>query len=233
MVRAAGVFAFVVALLFVGIGEAPAVPFNSGAGIGSCTAGGGGGGGTCVGGFVAITPVTGIWQPNNSGASSGAFWVSFANTGAGGAVLPNAPGTTHGQATEIFTVNIPAGFVSLSLIVWADDTAGVSTNGGTTYLTSDTPGAHAPNTVQAVNCQAGPLTCTAGGGAHFSIPLGGLATTLEFDTFQLGGGTFGLLYAGDLTPVPEPASLLLVGSVLAAAGFVSRKRLQKNLSLTS
>jgi PEP-CTERM motif len=178
---------------------------------------------------VAITPDP-AWQPNNTGASTGAFWVSFANTGAGGSVVtPNVtPPLTHANATELFTVHINAGFSSLSLIVWADDTAGVSRNGGVTYLASDTAGASAPNPVQGAACANGGLTCTAGGGAHFTIPLGGLAADLEFDVFQRAGGPFGLLYAGDLTPVPEPATMLLVGSVLAAAGFVSRKRLQKN-----
>ncbi len=229
MKKAAGVLAFAVALLLVGISEAPAVPFDSPAGIGTCTAGGGGGGGACAGGFVAITPDP-SWQPNNSGASAGAFWVSFANTGSGGSVVtPNVtPPLTHSNATETFTVHIAAGFTSLSLLVWADDTAGVSLNGGATYLASDTAGASAPNPVQGSHCADGGLTCTPGGGAHFTIPLGGLAADLSFDVFQRGGGTFGLLYAGDLTPVPEPATMLLVGSVLAAAGFVSRKRFHKD-----
>jgi hypothetical protein len=231
MMKVVGVFAFAVAMLVLGITDAPAVSFNSGAGVvgGTCAAGGGGGGGACPGGFVAITPDP-AWQPNNSGASAGAFWVSFANTGNGGATVPNTGGVTHAQATELFIVHIPAGFASLSLIVWADDTAGLSLNGGATYLASDTAGASAPNPVQGTNCAAGGLTCTAGGGAHFTIPLGGLAADLEFDVFQRQGGPFGLLYAGDLAlaPVPEPATMLLVGSVLAAAGVVSRRRLQKN-----
>jgi hypothetical protein len=135
---------------------------------------------------------------------------------------------THANATELFIVHIPAGFGVLSLTVWADDTAGLSTDGGATYRASDTLGSSAPNPVQGTNCAAGGLTCTPGGGSHFTIPLGGLAADLEFDVFQRQGGPFGLLYAGDLTPVPEPATMLLVGSVLAAAGVVSRKRLQKN-----
>jgi hypothetical protein len=229
MAKVAGVFAFAVAMLLVGITEVPAVSFNSGAGIGTCAAGGGGGGGACAGGFVAITPDP-AWQPNNTGASAGAFWVSFANTGLGGSVVsPNVtPPLVHANATELFTVHIPAGFQSLSLLVWADDTAGVSRNGGATYLASDTAGASAPNPTQGVNCAAGGLTCIPGGGAHFTIPLGGLAADLEFDVFQRGAGAFGLMYAGELTAVPEPATMLLVGSVLAAAGFVSGKRIHKN-----
>jgi len=34
------------------------------------------------------------------------------------------------------------------------------------------------------------------------------------------------MYPGELTAVPEPATMLLVGSVLGAEGFVSRKAIQ-------
>src|SRR5258706_7373625 len=171
MAKAAGVFAFAVAMLLVGITEAPAVSFNPGAGIGTCAAGGGGGGGACAGGFVGITPDP-AWQPNNSGASAGAFWVSFANTGLGGSVVsPNVtPPLTHANATELFTVHIPAGFTSLSLLVWADDTAGVSRNGGATFLVSGTAGASAPNPPPGVDCASGRLTAAPGWRARFTIP---------------------------------------------------------------
>ena len=231
MMKAAGVLAFVALLLIAGVTEAPAVAFNSTAGIGSCS-------GTatfplpttCVGGFVAITPDP-AWQPNNPGIlnASPAVWVSYANTGSGGLVVtPNAtPPLTPANATETFTVSIPAGFASLSLLVWADDTAGVRVGGAPAYLASTTPGASAPNPVQGGNCAAGGLTCIPGGGAAFFIPLGGLANTVSFDVFQRDGASFGLLYQGELTPVPEPASLLLVGTALAVVGYVSRRRFQK------
>src|ERR1700726_2351503 len=71
MIRAAAVLTFVAMLLIAGVTEVPAVAFNSGAGIGSCS-----GGATtlpapttCAGGFVAIAP-NGAWQPNNPGGSS-------------------------------------------------------------------------------------------------------------------------------------------------------------------
>jgi hypothetical protein len=223
MMKAAGVFAFVVALLFVGITEAPAVPFNSAAALpGSACAPV-----ACPGGWVGITPDPN-WQPNNTGASSGAFWISFTNTGAGGIVVaPNAtPPLTHANVTEFFTIPIPAGFGSLSLIVWADDTAGVSLNGGATYLTPG-GGALAPNPTQGGICAATALSCFPGGGALFNISLTGAAQTLEFDVFQRGGGPFGLLYAGTLTPVPEPATMLLLGSALAGVGVVARRRWAK------
>jgi hypothetical protein len=70
------------------------------------------------------------------------------------------------------------------------------------------------------------VTCT-GDGAAFLIALGGAAHTIQFDVFQRGGDAFGLLFQGDLQPVPEPATMLLVGAVLAGVGIISRRRLQK------
>ncbi len=143
-------------------------------------------------------------------------------------MTPNVvPPLTPANATTTFTISIPAGFASLSLLVWADDTAGVRLDGGS-YIASTTAGASAPNPVQGVNCAAGGLTCTAGGGAAFNILLGGTAHELHFDVFQRAGDAFGLLYSGDLQPVPEPATMLLVGSVLAGVGYISRRRLQKS-----
>jgi hypothetical protein len=66
-----------------------------------------------------------------------------------------------------------------------------------------------------------------GPGTALFVPLDGLAHTIQFDTFQTGGFTFGLMAQGELTPVPEPATLLLVGSTLAAAGLISRRRFRK------
>lgn len=228
MMKAVGVLAFAAMMLVAAVTEAPAVAFNSAGGQGSCT-------GTatsplpttCAGGWVAIAPDP-AWQGNNPGGSS-AVWVSYTpGTGSGGVVVtPNVvPPLTPVNATTTFTIGIPAGFAVLNLLVWADDTAGVRLDGGG-YLPSTTPGASAPNPTQGVNCAAGGLTCTAGGGAAFSILLGGTAHDLHFDVFQRGQDAFGLLYTGDLQAVPEPATMLLVGSVLAGVGYISRRRLQR------
>jgi PEP-CTERM motif len=217
MMKVAGVLAFAVSILVFGVTEAPAVAFDSGAGLPGVTCAPT----LCPGGFVAITPDP-AWQPNNTGPSTGAAWVSFANTGNGGSSPLNVSlPLIHANATESFTVHVNAGFSSLNLLVWADDTAGVSLNGGTTYL-------NVPDTVQGAHCAATGVSCT-GPGTPFAIPLGGLAADLTFDVFQRAGGPFGLMFAGDLTPtaVPEPTTMLLVGSALAAAGFASRRRLQK------
>ncbi len=223
MMKVAGVFAFVAALVFGIVAEAPAVAFNSLPGFGS-------GAVTCApvacpAGWFGLTADP-SWQPNNSGLSAGAFWVSYTNTnpGAGGITVANVtPPLTHANVSEFFTVPIPAGFGLLTLRVWADDTAGVSLNGGATYLTPG-GGALAPNSTQGSICANGPLSCFPAGSALFSISLTGAPQVLEFDVFQRGGGPFGFLYAGSLTPVPEPATMLLLGSALAGVGFFSRRR---------
>jgi hypothetical protein len=228
MMKAVGVLAFAAMMLVAGVTEVPAVAFNSISGQGSCELNG------CVGGWVAISPDP-AWQGNNPGIlnASPAVWISYADTGEPRTVTaPNTVVTPLNSlnATERFTISIPAGFNSLSLLVWADDTAGVRLDGSLVYQPSTTPGASAPNETQGANCAAGGLTCTPGGGAAFHIALTGLAGQfLTFDTFQRGGDAFGLLYQGELelAPVPEPATMLLVGSVLAGVGFISRRRLQK------
>lgn len=210
MRKVTGVLAFVALLLVGAVTEAPAVAFNSIAGVGSCSS-------TqvaCAGGFVAIAPNP-LWTANNPGGST-AVWVSYAQTGQGGIVAPNAPNLATPTAT--YTFSIPVGFTSLSLLLWADDALGVRLDGVSVL---------APNSTLGVNCTTGSgATCT-GAGTSLIIPLGGLAHTLAFDAFQLALDTHGLMYVGDLQPVPEPASLLLVGSALAAVGFVSRRRMQK------
>jgi hypothetical protein len=216
MRKAASVLGFALLLLIAGVTEAPAIAFNTIGGIGSCTP-------ACPGGFVPITPHP-AWTPNNPGGST-AVWISYDNTGVGPGsfvVAPDvAPPLTPANASATFEMAIPAGAVSLSLLVWADDTAGVRLDDGAAYLL-------APFAVQGSACAAGGPTCT-GAGTPLVIPLDGLAHTIQFDTFQRGAVTFGLMVAGDLTlaPVPEPATLLLVGSTLAALGVVSRRRLQK------
>lgn len=223
-----GVLVCAALLLVAGATEVPAIAFNSGPGQGACV-------GTatfplpttCAGGWVAVVPDP-AWQGNNPNGSS-AVWISYApGTGSGGVVVtPNAAlPLLPANATETFTISIPAGFAALSLLVWADDTAGVRLDGGS-YLASTTPGASAPNPVQSTHCGAGGLTCTPGGGAAFVIALAGLAHNLHFDVFQREGSAFGLLYEGDLAPVPapvpEPGTLLLVGSLLAGVGVMSRR----------
>ena len=212
MRKVLGVLAFVALLLGAAVTEVAAVPFNSANGVGACSS-------TVVvcaaANAVSIIPNP-LWTPNGGGA----VWVSYAQTGQGGIVAPNT--TVVGPPTATYTFSIASGFQSLSLLLWADDTLRVRLD-GTTLL--------APSAAQGAACASTGVTCT-GAGTPLLIPLGGLAHTLFLDAYQIASDTHGLMYQGDLQPVvvPEPASLLLVGSALAAVGFVSRRRTQKKES---
>ena len=211
MRKVSGVLAFAALLLVAAVTEAPAVAFNSIAGFGTCSSAVV----TCVAGApVAITPNP-LWTPNGATA----VWVSYAQTGQLGIVAPNALSLATAAATATYTFSIAAGFESLSLLLWADDTLGVRLDGASIL---------APSAAQGPTCAAVGVTCT-GAGTPLNIPLGGLAHTLQFDVFQIALDTHGVMFQGDLqqVPIPEPASLLLVGSALAAVGFVSRRRMQK------
>jgi hypothetical protein len=215
MRKGASVLVFAALLLIAGVTEAPAVAFNTVGGIGNCLVN------TCAGGFVEIDPHP-SWTPNIGLPGVGPVWISYTDSGFGGSVVPNSPAPpfTSATATETFQMLIPAGFSSLSLLIWADDTAGVRLDNGAAYLL-------APNPSQGSVCADGGVTCTGAGSALVIALDHTVAHTVEFDTFQRELDTFGLMVQGELTPVPEPATLLLVGSTLAAVGVISRRRLQK------
>ena len=218
MRKATGVFAFVALLLMTGVADVWAIPFDSTPGTAAVCTGTQAG---CTSGALTAVVVDPFWTLPP--ASSTAAWVSYnANTGFGGSAQP--ANTTVATPTERFAISIPAGFTSLSITVWADDTAGLRLDGGA-FLTPP------PSSTLAAQCVTGGITCT-GAGTNFVIALGGAAHTLDFDVFQLGGSSFGFMYTGELTAVPEPATLLLVGSALAAAGLVSRKRLKKEQAIS-
>jgi len=221
MRKAAGVIAFVALVLMIGVAQVWAIPFDSTAATAATCTGTQAG---CTGGVLNAI----VQDPAWTTPPAPAVWVSYnPNTGFGGSAQPGnaTPPLSPANATETFAISIPAGFSSLTVTVWADDTAGLRLDGGASYITPP------PGTTAATNCVTTGITCT-GPGTVFTIALGGLAHTLDFDVFQLNGSSFGFAYAGDLTPVPEPATLLLVGSALAAAGLVSRKRFRKDQAIS-
>jgi len=221
MLKAAATFVFASILLLVGVSAASAITIQSAVGETQCIAP------PCV----AVTAITAnpAWQP----AFGSSVWVSFANTGVGpGAItVPNSTGVANitGRFSDTFV--LPPGTWNLTLRVWADDTAGILLNGSP--LPDQVLGSSAPNLTPGSACAPAPgLGClTTTGGLFTALGLaGGIANTLEFDVYQTGLSTFGLLYAGDflaVSPVPEPASILLLGSALTALGVASRRRWQK------
>jgi hypothetical protein len=152
-----------------------------------------------------------------------AKWVSFENSGYGGIVEPN---TDLNTPTSIFYQDIVLSEgtgVAGSIQVWADDTATVKLDGMVLF---------ASNPVLAMYCAVGPIGCTQpnGGAIHFSAP--GLVHRLEFDVYQRGGATFGLMYNGQaastFSVVPERDTVSIVGIGLAALGLLSTRLRGKN-----
>lgn len=174
-----------------------------------------------------VVPLHPEWQGNNPGGS-GAVWVSYNPlTGATGLIvnlLPDSVLTPGATFSEI----LPSGPGTLTLSVWADDTARVSVTGTGGGVLTPAAGT-APNFPQDI-CADGKLGCEPGEQGDFTVLLGPGAHTLNIEVFQVGGDAFGTMWSGtftasdELAPVPEPASILLLGSALAAVGAASRRR---------
>jgi len=222
MLKTAAVLAFATLLLLAAqVAPAPALAIYSDASLTTCTTG--------TQACSTVFNVTGSlpWgQGNNPGLSS-AVWVSYAaNTNAdpNGPANDNNPTADPGNQTVRFFQDLGSTGGFLSLNIWADDTAGVGLDGGAWLVN--------PNNGPYPHCAdgAGSVGCDVGEQGVLNQLLDPGPHTLYFDVFQRGGSgsPFGLLYAGELTPVPEPATILLLGSALTAAGVFSRRRLRKS-----
>jgi hypothetical protein len=235
MLKGVAVFAIAIVALLGSVTTAPAIAiYTSAAGDGFGTLTCVDGAVSCgVGGIANITSLPTPWQANNPGGSN-AVWVSFdANHGTSGLGPNVASDGAPGNETVTFNYNFSiatAAFLTFS--VWADDTAQVILDGVSLML---------PNAVQDGACAAGAIGCQPGeqgtfanlallAGEHNIDLLVHQRVLLEVDQT---GTPFGVMMAGDLTPVPEPATILLLGSALTAAGMASRRRWQKKKSLDS
>ncbi len=194
--------------------NAAAVPIVSGDGTETCTAGSG----ACSVTTIDRHP---SWQSNNPGASN-AQWISFADTGVGGhTVVPNSATSPGASFFEQLTFTSAT---TLSMRIWGDDSVQVFLND---------VAQNQLNLAMDSHCTGGPFGCEPNEFGELDWLLDAGTYLLRFDVYQLGGGPFGLLYAGEFNPardavsVPEPGSAgLILGALGLLALRVARRRMR-------
>lgn len=213
--KTTAVIALIAGVMVGTTATAAPITFNSGDGINETN--------STTGTNVVITP-----HPSWGDVGGGASWISYANTGVGGIVAPNALTRTRPDATSLFTEAL--GFIdSFSLRVLGDDTVTVDLVNLTTSTITNLFTAFAG---QVDPCAPGgtgvPVGCVnADMGVILNTPLTAGAYELRFYAFQTNNDVFGIQYTGEVNTadtVPEPASLALFGLGVLAMYGMSRRR---------
>jgi hypothetical protein len=172
---------------------------------------GGAGGGAAPSGTLPLAGATLPIAPNPAWVAPepGTSWVSHVP----GATTPPVPNGTTVDFRENFT--LAPGTWQGHLIVHADDSTAVYIDNVLLFALNSTPG---------TTCAPGIIGCLTGTTGDFIISLGGGAHHFDFLTAQIADVSFGLNYAANLTQVPEPGTILLLGSGLIGLGAALRRR---------